>query len=217
MADISKITLPNGVTYTFKDEVARAAVATGMVINSVEVLPTASQSTQGAIYIVPSTTATEENVFDEYITVQKDGAYQWEKIGTTQATVDMTGYSKDAHTHAVTPAGDVNISIGTGATNYTPEGTITKPSVTVSPSKTLYTVTSDGTYTPSKYTKEAYTVINETLQISPSAYTPENVVFPTREEITLSATSSAPTFSGKGVELKAVFSGDSTTTSEVNA
>ena len=61
---------------------------------SVAVLPTASASTMGKLYFVPSADPQTSNVKDEYITLavteNNDTTYYWECIGST--TVDLTNY-----------------------------------------------------------------------------------------------------------------------------
>lgn len=111
MADVSKIKFPSGNTYNIKDSVARAALAdvytkaetdaaiaaalTGeFVVNTS--LPTASASTMGKIYLIPSTDGSGTNVKDEYITWNDNGTYKWEKIGTTD--VDLSGLGDLAYT-----------------------------------------------------------------------------------------------------------------------
>lgn len=47
----------------------------------VDVLPEASASTMGRIYVVPSQSPTEGNVKTEYITIESDGTYSWEQLG----------------------------------------------------------------------------------------------------------------------------------------
>ena len=120
--EISKITLPNGQTYNIKDEVARAAVSAGLTINVVDKLPTAAAATLGALYLVPDVHSDKNDVYDEYVTVAKEGAYSWEKIGNTD--VDLSNYSKKIHTHKVTS----NVSVG--AHTYTPAGTLNAPAFT---------------------------------------------------------------------------------------
>ena len=57
-------------------------------------LPTASISTMGIIYLIPSTNPQTANAKDEFITIEVQSGgqttYQWEQIGTT--TIDLSGY-----------------------------------------------------------------------------------------------------------------------------
>ena len=93
MPTISKIQLPSGTIYEIKDSVAREASTKGLTIRVVDSLPTASASTTGAIYLVPSTESKEKNVKDEFITWQPtDSTYAWEQIGST--AIDLDDYAK---------------------------------------------------------------------------------------------------------------------------
>ena len=69
----------------------------------VATLPTASASTVGKIYLVPSADPDTQNVKDEFITIQNDGAYQWEQIGST--AVDLEGYVTAAEMNAAIEGG----------------------------------------------------------------------------------------------------------------
>lgn len=60
-------------------------------------LPTASADTMGKIYLVSDVHSSTDN-YDEFITLEKDGAYSWEKIGNTD--IDLSGYVKNTTTIA---------------------------------------------------------------------------------------------------------------------
>ena len=60
-------------------------------------LPTASANTMGKIYLVSDVHNSADN-YDEFITLEKDGAYSWEKIGNTD--IDLSGYVKKTTTIA---------------------------------------------------------------------------------------------------------------------
>ena len=103
-----------------------------------------------------------------------------------------------------TPAGSVSISKGTGTANYTPEGTVSKPTITVTPNTTtVNSITAVGTLP-----ELTMTVANETLTFGWNAGS-----LPTKGSNTTvvtgikSATSTQPSFTGTGAELKATFSG----------
>ena len=66
---------------------------------SVNTLPTASAETLGKIYLVPTANPNQVNVKNEYITIEVDGNYFWEVIGSTE--IDISGKS------AVTVNGEV--------------------------------------------------------------------------------------------------------------
>lgn len=64
-------------------------------------LPTTDIQTN-IIYLVPSTTSSEQNVYDEYVYINST----WEKIGST--SVDLSNYLSKDNTTAYTPTGDYN-------------------------------------------------------------------------------------------------------------
>ena len=126
----------------------------------------------------------------------------------------------------VTPSG--SISVGTGTANYTPAGTVSTPTITVTPSTvSKYVATSaTGGGSVTAGTKASCTlpvlttsVSNEVLTIGWSAgsftqNTPTAVTLPSFSSQTIatgisSASSSQPTFTGTGKELK--FTGSSST------
>lgn len=106
----------------------------------------------------------------------------------------------------VTAAGTVAISTGNGTANYTPEGSVAAPTISVKTAgatTTVNSITAVGTL-PSLTT----TVANETLTISFNQGT-----LPTKGANTTVKTgdaayqASAPAFTGTGAELKATFTG----------
>lgn len=64
-------------------------------------LPTTDIQTN-IIYLVPSTTSSGQNIYDEYIYINST----WEKIGST--SVDLSNYLAKDNTTAYTPTGDYN-------------------------------------------------------------------------------------------------------------
>ena len=146
MADISKITLPSGTTYDIKDTVARSMAAAGVTFtkctsaantpkdvtwdnNGTTVTGTlvASASTTGVFYLVPVTTSGGKDIFAEYFTVKDGNNYSWEKVGTTD--IDLSDLGDLAYKNSASG-------------NYTPEGTVSKPTFTGS------SMTATGTFTP---------------------------------------------------------------------
>lgn len=63
----------------------------------VSALPEASADTMGKIYLVSDVHSSTDN-YDEFITLEKDRAYSWEKIGNTD--IDLSGYVKNTTTIA---------------------------------------------------------------------------------------------------------------------
>ena len=59
------------------------------VFKIVDTLPTASAATTGLkIYLVPSQNQEAQNVKDEFITIEENGSYRWEQIGSTAMSLD---------------------------------------------------------------------------------------------------------------------------------
>ena len=107
MADISKIRLPNGVTYDIKDTVARSAIAQGV---SFHIATDAASTPQGVtwdddgtiitgtlvasdqtlgFYLVPATTTSGKDIYAEYVAVEENGVYFWEKLGDTEVQISV--------------------------------------------------------------------------------------------------------------------------------
>lgn len=63
----------------------------------VSALPAASADTMGKIYLVADQHSSTDN-YDEFITLEKEGVYSWEKIGNTD--IDLSGYVKNTTTIA---------------------------------------------------------------------------------------------------------------------
>ena len=78
-------------------------------------LPTASISTMGIIYLIPSTNPQTANAKDEFITIEVANGgqttYQWEQIGTT--TIDLSGYYTSQQTDAA-----ITNALNTALANY---------------------------------------------------------------------------------------------------
>lgn len=147
---------------------------------------------------------------------------------TPEGTVSKPTFSGTEGNLSVsgTPAG--TISKGTGTANYTPEGSVSKPTITVTPNTVSKYVAGSATGggavtagTAASCTLPVLTtsVANEVLTIgwtagSFTANTPTAVTMPTFAQQTIatgikSATSTQPSFTGTGAELK--FTGSSMT------
>ncbi len=76
-------------------------------VTVVQTLPTASQSTMGKIYLVPSDSTDTNDNYEEYVTIKDGNTYSWEKFGEiTDISVawnDITGkpstFTPSSHTH----------------------------------------------------------------------------------------------------------------------
>ena len=114
IANFITASVNNLVYYYLKTETYSAAEVNQLIAavrqftyEAVSVLPTASASTVGKIYLVPSANPSAQNVKDEYITLtvteEETTTYSWEKIGTTQ--VDLSNYYTKSQTDsAITTA-----------------------------------------------------------------------------------------------------------------
>ena len=147
-----------------------------------------------------------------------DGTVSQPTFTGTKGTVSVTG----------TPAG--TISVGTGSANYTPAGTVSTPTITVTPNTATKYVAASATGGGSVTAGSAASctlptlstsVTDETLTLSwtPGSFTantPTSVTLPSFSSQTIvsgiqSATSSQPSFTGTGANLK--FSGSSMSSS----
>lgn len=252
MAELSKIILPNGNEYTLKDEVARSAVAGGVNFRGVTTTVLMDESTI-TTYKIDDDTLTAQNgdlvVYNkkEFIYSSADSA--WHEMGDNSSFKNLA-YSDEASA-TYTPAGDVsqpeftgqqgNISVsgtptgsvriskGEGTTNYTPEGTISKPNVNVEldveQAYVASSATGGGTVTPGSAAQCTlpsleFTVVGENLTIgwtegSFTTNTPTTVNLPTFSEKTIAkdvksaGLDATPTFTGTAVDLEATFTGSS--------
>ena len=126
---------------------------------------------------------------------------------TPEGTVGTPEFTGTAGSVSVTgtPSGSVTIAPGEGTANYTPAGSVSAPTITVTPSTdSVYSITAVGTL-PELTTS----VSSETLTIGFSQGT-----LPTKGDAQTvmtgaSASATAPTFTGTGVDLEATFAGDS--------
>lgn len=196
---ISSITLPSGSTYDIADQAARQAISAGITfVKSTDASDTpkgvtwqdnvgiitgtleASSSTVGKFYLVPANIELGKDIYSEYVTIHSNEVYYWERIGTTD--IDLSDLKALAYKD--------NAS-GT----YTPEGSVSAPTVSVKTAGSTTSITPFGTQgtLPSLTT----TVNNGTLTISfdqgtlPTAGTAVTVKTGDAEY-----ESTAPTFSG---------------------
>lgn len=198
MADISKITLPSGTTYNFKDAQARSDIAElqGLTTGAMHYLGITTTaltdgSTTATISIdnVPKTMSSAD-AGGVVIYGEKEYVWngtKWQEFGSTGSLKALA--FKDSATGSVTAAGTVSKPTFTGSSsnvslsftdntngNYQPKGTVSQPTFTGSATE------STGTYTPSG-TVEVTTksTSNKTATVSAAAsgtttYTPAGSV-----------------------------------------
>lgn len=199
MAEISKITLPSGVTYDIKDATARAAIAGGTTFLGITTTALTDGATTQTIVIGGNDVSAVNGgiaVYQNKEFIYADADDKWHEIGDTTNLGDLA--LKDS-----------------ASGSYTPAGSVSTPTITVTPATTSKYVASSSTGGGSVTAGSAASctlpsmttsVANETLTIgwsagSFTANTPTAVTLPTFSSQTIatgisSATSSQPTFSG---------------------
>ena len=185
---IDTITLPTGNSYEVCDSYSRALISAlnnwdyivstdaastpygiqwdddGTTITGTLV---ASANTTYKIYLVPSTDASGNDGFSEYITITQDGGstYQWEKFGSI-VTPDLSNYVSKSE------AGDLAYK-DSASGSFTPSGTVSQPTFTGE------STTSTGKFTPSG--SVSLTNSNQSATVAPAesgtaTYTPAGSV-----------------------------------------
>ena len=235
MADISKITLPSGTTYDFKDATARSQIeamssskiyigesqtpiSDGAAIAQISVLYEKETSTvtpvagQFVTYGAAEYVVGQDNVWHKFGDTSDHGklAYKDSATGsvTANGTVSRPSFQGEAGSVSVsgTPKGSVSIATGTGTANYTPSGSVSvTPTVTVN-TTTVNSITGVGTL-PSLTTS----VSDETLTISWNAGTLPTKGADTSVATGIKSATATGSFSGTGVQLTGSFTGEATT------
>lgn len=81
-------------------EYGLAIKSVGIQMTKVDELPDAAAAQTGLIYLVPKVDEEEQNIYEEYILVEKDdGTKVFEKIGDT--SVDLTSYATKDYVNSV--------------------------------------------------------------------------------------------------------------------
>lgn len=235
MADISKITLPSGTTYDFKDAAARSQIeamssskiyigesqtpiSDGATIAQISVLYEKETSTvtpvagQFVTYGAAEYVVGQDNVWHKFGDTSDHGklAYKDSATGsvTANGTVSQPSFQGEAGSVSVsgTPKGSVSIATGTGTANYTPSGSVSViPTVTMN-TTTVNSITGVGTL-PSLTTS----VSDETLAISWNAGTLPTKGADTSVATGIKSATATGSFSGTGVQLTGSFTGEATT------
>jgi hypothetical protein len=256
MAYLSKIKLPSGTSYDLKDATARAdietlksSISSGMhYIGETTTVLTDGATTNPITIGNEQVTAKSGDlvIYGKKEFIFSDTDTKWHEFGDMGSLKALA--FKDSVSASYTPAGSVKSTVtassstvsssytpnGTitvdtdaeGTINYTPAGTVSKPTISVTPSSvTKYvasSTTSGGAVTAGSAAActlpvFSTSVTDETLTLSWSsgsftANTPTKVTLPTfaSQKIATgisSATASQPIFTGTGTSLKADFTG----------
>ena len=218
MADISKITLPNGTTYNLKDADARSRIST-LEAYTEYLGVTTTALTDGAT--TNPVTINGQSVTAKTGEIVNYGSKEFIFNGTVwQEFGDLSGLGalafKDSASATYTPAGTIAFTntnktatvskASSGTTTYTPEGTVAAPTVSVKTAgstTTVNSITDVGTL-PS-CTMPTFTYSSETLTITAGSYTAGTL--PTKGANTTVKTgdaayqATAPAFTGTAVRL----------------
>lgn len=140
MADISKVTLPSGNTYNFKDQGARDLISDlssptsylGVTTTEITDGSTVSPITIGDETVTPKSGNIVAYGNSEF--VWSDVEKKWREFGSTGSLKALA--FKDSASASYTPAGSVSQPTFTGtkatiSTDYIPAGTVAAPSLTV--------------------------------------------------------------------------------------
>lgn len=220
---ISQFTMPGGDILELKDKVAREAVFGGTHFLGITITELEDGSTTQTISVGgESVTAANGDVVvygnKEFIWATADTS--WHELGDVSNLGALA--LKDSASGSYTPAGDVTASFSGTGINYTPEGSVTKPSITVTESSiSILEFDSAGSVTDGQAASASCTMPtlvftpdnNENLTISWTdgsfsftTNTPTVVTLPTSKETTVLSGASAeldaaPTFSGTAASL----------------
>lgn len=192
MADISRITLPNGTTYDIKDATARAAI--GNMTGAMHYIGTTTTelidgSTTNPITIGSNSILAESGdvvIFGNSEFVWSSSESKWREFGSTgslkalafkdsasgsytpSGTVTQPKFTGTKATISAnyTPTGTVAIIKGNGTANYTPEGTVSAPTVSVTMNtSSIKPFGSAGTLPSCTLPEMSVDVSNETLTL----------------------------------------------------
>lgn len=145
MADISKITLPDGVTYNIKDEVARNAASYTDYLGVTTTALTDGATTNPVTVEEESKTAVKGNIVNYGSKEFIFNGTAWQEFG------DLSGLGDLAFKDSATGS-------------YTPEGTVSQPTTTVqSTPTTVNSITAVGTLPTFTVTGETLTFTQGTL------------------------------------------------------
>lgn len=88
-ADDGKLVIGGKTIATVNDVTAAVAAAPHLTREKLDALPGVATAKENVIYMIPRTTAEDENVYDEYMFFKTTGTF--EKMGSSE--VDLSGYS----------------------------------------------------------------------------------------------------------------------------
>lgn len=156
MPELSKITLPSGVTYDLKDATARAAIAGGTSFLGITTTALTDGSTAKSITIDGESVSAVNGgiaIYNNKEFIYADSDEKWHEIGDT-TNLGALAY-KDNVSASYKPAGSVSKPTFTGTNstytgNFTPSGTVSAGSGTANytPAGAISKGTGTANYTP---------------------------------------------------------------------
>lgn len=120
-----KLTAGDGITITPDGTISVTKTSTlGFQYKIVSILPSPPKKDyENIIYLIPNSNGTNENIFTEYICINRDSVYIWEQIGSLTTDVNLDNYVTKVEFNTlkstVLTAQDVTASSGIAVTvNY---------------------------------------------------------------------------------------------------
>lgn len=202
MAEISQITLPSGTTYDIKDTTARSMAGGAIrLIEGTCTTPLVDEATTNPIIIDGEsyTAVSQEAVFYGKKEFVYDGT-KWHEFGDMSGLGDLA--LKDSASGSFTPSGSNADSAVTGSCTVTPSGSVSAPSVSITPTTDdVYSITAVGTLPSCTLPSLTCSVSSENLTLSWSAGSFSAGSLPTKGSkqtvmTGASAEADAPTFTG---------------------
>lgn len=131
--NITGTTISADTSYLATQSFVTSAISNISQFSIVKVDTLPSQGESNKLYLVPSSSATTDNVFDEYIWVEiNTGSFDWEQIGTT--AIDLSNCVTTDTTQTITGAKTFTNSITIGNSI---NSTLTPNSLTLNSNKTF--------------------------------------------------------------------------------
>ena len=129
---IWQLTTPNGTVYDIEDKIARQQASGGIVLRGATTTELTDGATTNPITIDGEsyTAQNQDAVFYGNKEFVFDGT-SWHEFGDMSGLGDLA--MKDNASGSFTPAGSISVNAASGSgTSYTPEGTVSAPTISVS-------------------------------------------------------------------------------------
>ena len=218
MADISKITLPNGTTYNIKDADARSRISTlesySEYLGVTTTVLTDGANTNPIMINGESITAKKGEIVNYGSKEFIFNGTVWQEFGDMSALKALA--FKDSASGSYTPAGTITFTntnktatvskASSGTATYTPAGSVSAPTISLKTAGATASVTGiDTVGSLPSCTLPTFSYSSETLTITAGSYT--DGTLPTKATAVTVKTgdgayeATAPTFTGTGARL----------------